>query len=170
MPVGTHEFEYQLDKRFFQDMESEEIRDASLKVKLTVTHKSDIYDMTFDINGEIAILCDRCLDEMQLPVDTVYHIIVKYGETYCDESDEILIIPEADNHINVAYLIYDTVSLEIPIKHAHPYGECNKAMSAMLRKHSATMETAEDENDETTDDDAPIDPRWNELKKLTDNN
>lgn len=168
MPAGTHVSEYRLDKQFFQNMESADIHDAALDVTLTINHKGDIYDMTFDIFGEIVVLCDRCLDEMQLPIDTVYHIVVKYGEEYCDESDDVLIIPEADNYMNVASLIYDTVSLEIPIMHTHPEGECNEAMNDILRQHSAVVSESEDNND--NEDNIAIDPRWNELKKLTDNN
>lgn len=165
MPIGTHEFEYRLDGQFFKEMESADIHDASLTVNLTVNRKSDFYEMAFVINGEITLLCDRCLDEMALDVDTEYDIVVKYGDTYNDESDEVLIIPESDNYFNVAHLIYDTVSLEVPMTHVHDKGDCNEDMSEMLRQHSAS-----ETDDQQDEDDAPIDPRWSELKKLTENN
>lgn len=173
MSLGVQDFEYHLDKQFFANMESADIHDADLNVKLTVNHKSELYDMTFDISGEIVLLCDRCLDDLRFPVAVTYHIVVKYGEDYCDDSDELLIIPESDNYLNVAYLIYDTVSLAIPIKHVHPKGECNKTMSAMLKKHRAVAVDDEDVDidDEMIDEiEKETDPRWNELKKLTDNN
>ena len=116
MPIGTHQFEYRLGKEFFVNMESSDIRNANLFVKLSVTHKSDIYDLNFNISGEITLLCDRCLDDMKQEVNSNYHIVVKYGDEYCDDSDEVLEIPESDNYLNVAYMIYDTVSLSIPIK------------------------------------------------------
>ena len=161
MPIGTHEFEYQLDGQFFKEMESADIHDASLTVNLTVNRKDDFYNMAFAFIGDITILCDRCLDEMLLDIDTEYNIVVKYGEAYDDSSDEVLIIPENDNYFNVAQLIYDTVSLEVPIVHMHDDGECNEYMSEVLRQHSAS----EPGNEE--DEDTAIDPRWNELKKLT---
>ncbi|MBQ7041495.1 MAG: DUF177 domain-containing protein [Muribaculaceae bacterium] len=179
MTLGIHEFEYHLDKQFFKNMESSDIHDADLNVKLSVNHKNDVYDMTFVISGEIVLLCDRCLDDLQFPIESNYHIIVEYGEDYSDDSDELLIIPESDNYLNVAYMIYDTVSLAIPIKHVHPQGQCNKAMSAMLKKHRAieANEDAEIDDDlieEIEDADnvgnESIDPRWSELKKLKDNN
>ena len=68
----------------------------------------------------------------------LYHISVRYGDEYNDESDDLLVIPEADNYLNTAYMIYDTVVLSIPIKHVHPMGKCNRQMSAMLKKHRAT--------------------------------
>ena len=170
MPIGTHQFEYRLGKEFFVNMESSDIRNANLFVKLSVTHKSDIYDLNFNISGEITLLCDRCLDDMKQEVNSNYHIVVKYGDEYCDDSDEVLEIPESDNYLNVAYMIYDTVSLSIPIKHVHPSGQCNKAMSDILRKHRASEEDFDSETNDDDDDEREIDPRWAKLKELSDNN
>ncbi len=177
--TGTHEFEYHLDKQFFANMESSDVHDADLAVHLTVKYNGDFYDLDFHVSGEVVLICDRCLDDLHSPIDTTYHIIVKYGEDYNDDSDEILEIPESDNTLNVAYMLYDTVELAIPIKHVHPLGKCNRQMSALLKKHRATAgdEDAELENElideidtlPDSSDDAPTDPRWDALRKLSDN-
>lgn len=177
--TGTHNFEYHLDKQFFANMESSDVHDADLAVHLTVKYNGDFYDLDFHVSGEVVLICDRCLDDLHYPIDTTYHIIVKYGEDYNDDSDEILEIPESDNTLNVAYMLYDTVELAIPIKHVHPLGKCNRQMSALLKKHRATAgdEDAELENElideidtlPDSSDDAPTDPRWDALRKLSDN-
>ncbi len=176
--IGTHEFEYHLDKQFFANMESSDVHDADLSVHLTVTYKGDFYDLDFHITGEVVLICDRCLDDLHFPIDATYHIVVKYGDDYNDDSDEVLEIPQSDSSLNVAYMLYDTVELAIPIKHVHPMGKCNRQMSALLKKHRATTgdEDAEleneliDEIDSMPDnsDDAPSDPRWDALRKLSD--
>ena len=134
--------------------------------------------LDFHITGEVTLLCDRCLDEMQFPIDATYHVTVKYGDDYRDDSDELIEIPWGDSTLNVAYMIYDTVSLAVPMKHVHPMGKCNRAMSAVLRRHKARPagEDAEleeqmlDEIDslDRGDDNAQrdTDPRWNALKDL----
>lgn len=183
MPVGTHEYEYHLGKQFFVNMESADIHDADLGVLLTVTHKSDMYDLNFHVAGDLTLICDRCLDNLIYPIETDYHITVKYGDDYNDESDDLLIIPESDNYLNVAYMLYDTVALTVPIKHVHPLGKCNRQMSAMLKKHRARKTDDEDaeledalmEEMDSMDLDEPskpdTDPRWDALKGLsTDNN
>lgn len=177
--VGTHEFEYHLDKQFFVNMESSDIHDADLNVTLTVQYNGDIYNLDFHITGEVVLICDRCLDDLRFPIDATYHIVVKYGEDYNDDNDEVLEIPETDNTLNVAYMIKDTVELAIPMKHVHPLGKCNRQMSAMLKKHRATSgdDDAELENeliDEIDNIDAQSsaagnsDPRWDALRKLSD--
>ncbi len=65
--VGTHEFEYHLDKQFFVNMESSDIHDADLSVHLTVQYNGDIYNLDFHITGEVVLICDRCLDDLPLP-------------------------------------------------------------------------------------------------------
>lgn len=178
LAAGTYDYEYHLGKQFFTDMESADIHDADLTVKLTVTHKRDIYRLDFTITGTITLICDRCLDDLIMPVDTTYSIAVKYGDDYNDEADDLLIIPESDNFLNVANMIYDTVALTIPIKHVHPMGKCNRQMSAMLRKHRAHRPGDEDaelednlidemETMDTERDEPPADPRWDGLKALS---
>jgi len=189
MEPGIHTFEYELDSEFFRNMESADIHKGNVKVELTVNCRSDYYELDFVLKGIVDIPCDRCLDEMEHEVDTTYHLCVKYGESFSDESDELLIIPESDNYLNIAYMLYDSVALTIPLKHVHPAGKCNRGMSEQLRKHSARkadeddMDSADFDGDESifsSDDDVAIeddgeykdqnDPRWDALKKLTDNN
>lgn len=177
MPEGKHQFDWTLGKTFFKNMENDDIRDADVHVGLTVEHRGDLYEMTFEVEGVLTLICDRCLDDLEFPVDTEYKINVKYGEDYNDDSDDLLIIPESDNYLNVAYMIYDTVALTIPIRHVHPMGKCNRAMSAMLKKHRAQNVDDEDaalENElieemdsiDTSDDGIRTDPRWDGLKNI----
>lgn len=181
LPVGTHNFKFHLDKSFFENMESADVRGAALDVDLTVDHRNDVYDLSFEVSGVAVVACDRCLDDLELPIDARYHVVVKYGDDFRDDSDEFIEIPESDNYLNVAYMIYDTVVLAIPIKHVHPLGKCNRAMSAILKKHRARPDDADadleneliDEIDQIDGDDAADcapDPRWDALKGFSADN
>ncbi len=80
-------------------------------------------------------------------------------------------IPDSDNFLNVAYMIYDTVVLAIPIKHVHPMGKCNRQMSAILKKHRAgggedAEEAAEILEEADDADSRASDPRWDALRNL----
>lgn len=180
LSIGTHSFNYHLDKQLFTDMENTDIRDADLLVDISVKYDGDIYALNFHIQGNLTLICDRCLDELIYPIDSTYDVSVKYGDDYNDDSDEVLEIPLSDPGLNVAYMIYDTVALSIPIKHVHPQGKCNRAMSAILKKHRAHDANEDFEIDDDLLDDFDVsdnettnsDPRWNALKKLSinDNN
>lgn len=180
LPEGTHEFHYDLGKEFFKNMDSTDIRDANVAVDLTVTYRNGVYDLAFACDGTVTVACDRCLDDLELPIETAYHVTVKYGDSYKEDSDEFIEIPESDNHLNVAYMIFDTVSLAIPIKHIHPQGKCNRAMSSLLKKHRTHVADDPDADledelidemeagdiQEETSSQAPTDPRWDALKNL----
>ncbi len=167
---GTHNFEYHLDKQFFENMENTEVRAADLTVTLTVRYDGEYYNLDFKVEGTVTVGCDRCLDDLELPIEAVYDISVKYGEEYCDDTDDLLEIPQSDDYLNVAYMIYDTVITAIPIKHVHPLGKCNRAMSAILKKHRSLRAGEEDEDAElqeqlieeidTMDTEPTPDPRW----------
>ena len=176
LSAGTHEFNYKLDKQFFADMEYADVRDADLDVHLKVVYHNDIYSLNFVIKGSITMLCDRCLDDLVIAIDTTYDINVEYGDDYNDESDDLLIIPSSDNNLNVSYMLFDTVVLVIPIEHVHPMGKCNRQMSALLKKHRAGI--VEDDADiddaiydsiDSIDDSVPTDPRRAALKGLGSN-
>ncbi|MDH8702322.1 uncharacterized metal-binding protein YceD (DUF177 family) [Dysgonomonadaceae bacterium PH5-43] len=172
------EYEYLLDSQFFTDIEGEDIQKGKVETLLTIS-KIDEFSFSFDFqfNGSIAISCDRCLDDMNFPIDTTSRLVVKLGEDYSEESDDIVTIPEKEGIINIAWFLYEFIALEIPIKHVHAPGKCNKQMAAKLKKHTAK---SVDEDDEAFDIDEDViitdndtedtDPRWDELKKLKDNN
>lgn len=182
LPEGVHNFHYELDRQFFKNMESADIRDAKIAVDLTVNHRNGVYDLTFKFEGTVIVACDRCLDDLELPANTDYHVTVKYGDTYKDESDEFIEIPESESYLNVAYMIFDTVVLSVPIKHVHPLGKCNRAMSSLLKKHRSIspddqdpdfeeefiddMEAGQSPEDTTPSDKQQTDPRWDALKNL----
>lgn len=180
----TQVIEYALGGDFFKEVESLDIQDGKLNVTVTVKNSNGIYDFSFKITGVVTIQCDRCLGDLEHTVDTEYHLCVKHGEEFSDESDELLIIPDAQMELNVASIIYDSIALTIPLKHNHEDGECDQEMAAYLSEHIAgeideleddefydddelegDEEDEENDNDDT-DDSKPIDPRWEALKSL----
>lgn len=177
---GQHTYTYHLGKVFFTNMENTDVRDSNLDVVLTVDYNGDLYNLDFKVTGNVILACDRCLDDLEWPIDATYDISVKYGDDYNDDSDTLMEIPYSDNDLNVAYMLYDTVMLAIPIKHVHPLGKCNRAMTTMLKKHRASggeddelMDNLVEEMDSMDSDDSrggsgegATDPRWDALKGL----
>lgn len=179
MSSDIQTFEYQLDTVFFSNIGADEIQKGKLTVNLTVKKIQMMYELNFQINGTIVIPCDRCLDEMDFAVDTNDRLIVKFGNEYAEESDEIIVIPEYEGEINVAWFLYEFIVLTIPIKHVHAPGKCNKTMTSKLKKHSAKGTGDNDFDSIDIDDDIIItgeeesnstDPRWDALKSLIEDN
>ena len=142
-PDGHYEQDFHIGKDFFENMENNDILSADIDVHMDMEKKNDAYECTFHCKGMLQVPCDRCLDPLDLEVDTSYHLTVKYGEDYNDDSDDVLVIPETSSFLNVAYMLYDTIVLTIPLRHVHPLGKCNRAMAAALHKHHGA--TGDDE-------------------------
>ena len=129
-------------------MENTDVIDADVKIHMDLVKKNDTYDCTFHCKGLLHIPCDRCLDPLDHEVDTEYHVVVKYGENYDDGADNLLIIPYSNSYLNVAYILYDTILLTIPLRHVHPMGKCNRAMAAALSRHKGGADMDDEEIDE----------------------
>lgn len=186
LSVGTHTYEIALDNDFFKNIDGPEVQKGKVNVHLTVKKGSQAFEMDFDIKGVVQIPCDRCLDDMDQEIECKNQLIVKYGKDYAEESDKIIVIPETEREINLAWFLYEFVALNIPMRHIHPVGKCSKGMVSKLKKHVATSkdedgEGWEDESvDFIEDEDLDIqseennekdtDPRWDGLKNLIDNN
>lgn len=172
---GKHEFKYDLDKSFFAliDDGTAEVKKGDLKAVVSLKKTSVTFELNFDIIGVVQVPCDRCLDDISMDVDTKNKLIVKFGKEYSEESDEIVIIPEDDGEINIAWFLYEFIVLSLPAKKIHAPGTCNKAMSSKLNKHRARSADDEDDLDEDTDDvsieddSSYSDPRWDSLKDIS---
>ena len=179
LETDSTEFKFQLGNLFFANIDAPEVQKGNLNVTVQVKRIAQTFELKFHCEGNVIVICDRCLDEMEQPIMTDDKLKVKFGEKYADGGDDIVIVPEEEGAINVAWFIYEFIALSIPMRHVHPAGKCNKSMTEHLKKHM--VDSADDENfdsgeAENTNDtkeneeDKSIDPRWNDLKDLIDNN
>ncbi len=171
-------YEFVLDNVFFANIDGPEVQKGKVNVTLVVKRITDAFELVFKTEGVAFVPCDRCLDEMEVPVTTTDKLFVKFGSDYAEENDNMVIVPEEEGCINVAWFIYEFIALAIPMKHVHAPGKCNKGMVSKLNKHLRTTsdDSGNDEIDSSIEEevedmeDDSIDPRWNELKKILDNN
>lgn len=170
-------FEYHLNNDYFSKIDSAEVGKGDMRVVLSVKKNKAGYELIFEINGFIIISCDRCLDDMEQPLSIRERLFVKLGKTFSQEGTDIVIVPEDEGEINIAWFLYEFIVLAIPIKHVHPPGKCNKAMTSQLRKHTAKKTDESDDDLQTEESDTYSEPdehgsdsRWDKLKDIIDNN
>ena len=143
MATDTVSYRWQADNDFFSAVQGSEIKQGLLDVALRVKRTSGAYELEFQLQGEVEVTCDRCLESMNQPIDAFCTLRVVMGEDFVDDGD-MVVIPEREGIINVAWNIYEFAALQIPLRHVHP--DCE-----------ALSESSEEEK---------VDPRWAELKKL----
>ena len=143
MATDTVSYRWQADNDFFSAVQGSEIKQGLLDVALRVKRTSGAYELEFQLQGEVEVTCDRCLESMNQPIDAFCTLRVVMGDDFVDDGD-VVTIPEREGVINVAWNIYEFAALQIPLRHVHPNCE-------------ALSESSEEER---------VDPRWADLKKL----
>ena len=150
--------EFDLDDTYFEALDDAEVKKGSLHVSVSIRRATGFFELLFHTAGTVIIPCDRCLDDMDLPVETENRLVVKLGSEYSEE-DDVIVLPENEGILDMSWLIYEFVALVIPIRHVHAPGKCNAAMTKTLEELSADRSSDEESSHET-------DPRWEKLKNL----
>ena len=105
--------------------------------------------------------CDLTNEPFDQPIEADLNLIVKFGEEFNDENEEILILPHGEYEVNVQQYIYEMIVLAKPSKLIHPGIEDGTLDTEILSK---IEELTIIKNTEEVNED--IDPRWNKLKNL----
>ncbi|OFX85887.1 MAG: hypothetical protein A2W99_17255 [Bacteroidetes bacterium GWF2_33_16] len=161
---GLHEFDFEIDDTFFENLDYSEIKKGSLLAHVILNKKSHMLEFAFKINGLVELTCDRCLEDFNLPIDYNGKLFVKFSSSEEELDDDVICISPDENEINIAHYLYESISLSIPLKRVHPSDKkgkplCNSEMLKKIKEYQINAPTEED-----------VDPRWDELKKLMENN
>ena len=156
---GSHKFEYKIDKQFFESYSFDEFLNADFVVTLDFVKKSTLLELHFENKGIATVACDVTNESFELPLDGSLDLVVKFGEEFNDENEEVLILPHGEHQLDVSQYIYEMIVLAVPLKKIHPGIEDGSLKSDILNK----LEELSPKKNKETD---KIDPRWEGLKKL----
>lgn len=163
LKVGKHNFEYKIEKAFFEYFEYEDFNDANVKVDVTLLKNTTLLELNFKIAGTVNINCDMTNEPFDQNIKNEFDLVVNFGDEYNDENIDILVLPHGAYEINIQQYIYELIVLSVPIKRIHPGVEDGTLSSDILEK---LKELSPKLDDEQKEDNKEIDPRWNTLKKL----
>lgn len=162
---GRHEFEYDIDKEFFEHFDYDEFHRSDVKVGLLFEKKPTMMELTFTAAGKVNIDCDLTNEPYDQDIEGILKMVVKFGDEFNDDNEELLIIPHGEFQLNVAQYIYELIVLSVPLKRVHPGVLDGTLSSEMLEKlEELSPKEAGELND--IEDQEDIDPRWNKLKNL----
>lgn len=156
--------EFNLDNNFFADIDGEEFQKGAVNARVSVKKNRDVFDFTFALDGTVVVPCDRCLDDLEIDIATENTLKVKLGENYADEGDTV-VVPEQEGGINLAWYLYEFITLALPMKKVHAPGKCNREMTGHLKKYGCNDGSQEDGVDMDAGE-RGIDPRWEGLKSI----
>ncbi|HSP83842.1 MAG TPA: DUF177 domain-containing protein [Gillisia sp.] len=162
---GKHEFEYQIDKEFFEHFEYDEFHDANVKVDLLFDKKPTMMELTFKASGIVNVDCDLTSEPYDQPVEGEMILVVQFGDEFNDDNEELLILPHGEYQLEVAQYIYELIVLSVPLKRVHP-GVLDGTLESEVLEKLEELSPKAAEDIEENENGEEIDPRWNKLKNL----
>ncbi|MCF6342205.1 MAG: DUF177 domain-containing protein [Bacteroidales bacterium] len=155
LSLGNHSFDFEVGQAFFESFAYFEGISGSLKAHVDLLKESRLMNLDFQIEGNINLPCDRCLERFDQPVTGRFRLIVRFGDTFVEESDEVIVLPFSESNIALDQYLFEYISILLPLQNIHPDDEngesgCNITMTGQLNQYAKQKE----------------DPRWEVLKKL----
>jgi len=162
LKLGEHCFEYKINIKFFEYFEFNEFNDTNVNIDVVLNKKATLLELHFKVSGSVNIFCDLTNEPFDQEIENSFDLVVKFGDDFNNENEEILIIPHGEYEINIAQYIYELIVLSMPSRRIHPGIEDGTLNSEILDKLKELSPRGLKDNKESQD----IDPRWDTLKKL----
>ncbi len=165
---GTYEYNYELGSDFFSAYENEKLTNGKVHFHVKMEKNERFMMFHFSFSGKVETVCDRCLGELEIPVEGQATLCAKISDSEESDSEEVVVLPEKESKIDLAQWLYEYVAVAIPIRCVHADdAEGNPTCDPEMMKYL----TPDDEEgwqkadgDENAEEE--IDPRWAALKEL----
>ena len=130
LAVGENRFSWQAGKEFFESFENTEVLDAQLDISVSAEKSGRYIGVDCNVCGRLVVECDRCLEELEMPVDVDILLSVKFGESDSSEEvqdgeREVVFIPVENTELDMGQIIYDYVCTSLPMQRVHEPGGCS---------------------------------------------
>ncbi|WP_421762559.1 YceD family protein [Ekhidna sp.] len=153
---STHDFNFTFNDDFFNHFENSLVNKGKGTCDVILTKTDAMITLNLKISGSIELECDRSLELFDFPIAVEKEIIYKYGDEEKELSEDVFVILKGEQELNIASFLYESISLEIPMKKLHPKFQDESESDGMIY-----ISEAEEESQEES-----VDPRWEALKKL----
>ena len=133
LPVGRYELSFGLDSEYLANQEESELLGGQVEARAELTLRETDFDLMMHVKGGVQVACDRCLEPVTIVVD---------ASDRMDADDDRM---ENGKSVDLKWLAYELIVVNLPLTHRHPEGECNPQMQALLQTHlcSASPEDPE---------------------------
>ena len=154
LKIENHDFDYHLDKKFFDLFDTEESKDGEVDVHINVEKAPAHLDMHFELKGWLQCDCDVCLSEIKMPVKGEFYMHVKLAEKILPDEAEIIYIDRNAHKLDLTQLLFEYVFLSLPYR---------KLCEQSLDKEQCDPAFIERMNEKGEKE---SDPQWDKLKDL----
>jgi len=138
---GRHTFDFVVNDAFMKFYDEGFENAINLKLKFAIEKQSEtFYSLFFEFNGSLICNCDRCLNQIILPLNNLFKMFLKVvSENTETDDDDIAYVSPLEFEYNIADNIHDYILLMIPLIVHCEMAEmsCNQEMIDKLNNLSA---------------------------------
>ena len=160
LKLGHHNFDFDISETFFNDYSYCDFSHAEINIYVALIKKTTIMEFNIVAIGNVRTKCDLTNEPYDQPINNNIDLVVKFGNEFNNEDDEILIIPHGEYKINLAQYIYELIVLSVPAKRIHP-GVIDGSLKSEILNILEDLKPKENKK--------TVDPRWEKLKKIVTN-
>ena len=136
---GTRVFTYELNADFFHAFDNKLIGECEIEESVTVEKRSDLMIFTFSHKGFVMTDCDRCLEQIKLPVQGEKSFVIKFVEERQEEEDEVIYLHYDQDRFDISTLVNEVVTLSLPLVKIYacdqdPLSPCNPEVLKYLNQ------------------------------------
>src|SRR5690606_14863049 len=143
-----------------------EFQALNVQCMVELNKKETMLELRVFHKGTVLVNCDLTNEEFEQPIEGTLKMIVKFGEEYNDDHDEILILPYEEHQLSVAQYTYESIVGSVPSKRIHP-GVLDGTLEskALEYLHYQAEEHIEEERSDN-EEQRETHRRWDKLKQL----
>ena len=142
---GGQEFDFVLDSTFLDAFSHDVVAGLDCKVHFFAEQKGGWIEIHCKAEGTATVECDRCLDELVLPVALDETLTVRFDaepDEVVNEDDNTIILREGTAEMDFAQILYDLICVGLPMTKVHSEGQCNpEALARLSREENIAKES-----------------------------
>lgn len=159
LSAGKTPFKWHVGKEFLESFGNSEVVDAEILADVKVEKSGNYIGVDCSLDGSLVVPCDRCLEDLEIPVSEMIRLSIKFGSEPSDpalsnvteDEREVVYLPADEASMDMAQIIYDYIMLALPLQRVHPDGECNPVVMKYLITDAEMPQDRVSEAGETQD-------------------
>jgi uncharacterized protein len=158
LALGEHEVSYEINNKFFNCFEHSEIKEGNVTALVHARRTSSFIELDFDIEGDVMVTCDRCLEEYSQRIRFEGSLFVKFSSLIQEDEGDVIYVDPNEGELNLAQYLYESICLCLPYQKIHPLDDegkstCNPEMLERLEAIETNFYEKPSDNDGDEEED-----------------
>ncbi|GHU86296.1 hypothetical protein FACS1894153_3090 [Bacteroidia bacterium] len=129
---GKHSFDFNVDKNLFVDFGYDRVCECNLNANVVLEKSDNMLNIIVAIKGTVSSVCERCLDNIDIPLDVAEKLVVKLNQREHVFDDFFWELTPQDFKVDLTHFIYETIILALPQEIKHNISDCDPEVLKFL--------------------------------------